>query len=111
MKLCIGIDLGTSAVKLLLVDETGAIRNEVSREYPLSFPHPGWSEQEPRDWWEACLTGIPELLEGFDPAEVAGIGAGACKIILCSPRNKLPPASSNAQKKAPRPRGAAPSAC
>ena len=76
MKLFIGIDLGTSAVKLLLVDETGAIRNEVSREYPLSFPHPGWSEQEPRDWWEACLTGIPELLEGFDPAEVAGIGAG-----------------------------------
>ena len=76
MKLFIGIDLGTSAVKLLLVDETGAIRNEVSREYPLSFPHPGWSEQEPRDWWEACLTGIPELLAGFDPAEVAGIGAG-----------------------------------
>ena len=41
----IGIDLGTSAVKLLLMDETGSIANIVSREYPIAFPHPGWSEQ------------------------------------------------------------------
>ena len=39
----IGIDLGTSAVKLLLMDETGSIANIVSREYPIAFPHPGWS--------------------------------------------------------------------
>lgn len=38
----IGIDLGTSACKLLLVEETGAIINSVTKEYPLSFPHPGW---------------------------------------------------------------------
>ena len=74
--LFIGIDLGTSAVKLLLVDGDGAIRNTVSREYPLSFPHPGWSEQEPADWWDGCLSGLKELLEGFDPREVAGIGCG-----------------------------------
>ena len=43
----IGIDLGTSACKLLLVDEVGAIVNEVTHEYPLIFPHPGWSEQKP----------------------------------------------------------------
>ena len=43
----IGIDLGTSACKLLLVDEAGAIVNEVAHEYPLIFPHPGWSEQKP----------------------------------------------------------------
>ena len=43
----IGIDLGTSAVKLLLVDAKGAIKKSVSREYPLFFPHPGWSEQNP----------------------------------------------------------------
>ena len=43
----IGIDLGTSAVKLLLMDETGSIANIVSREYPIAFPHPGWSEQDP----------------------------------------------------------------
>ena len=46
----IGIDLGTSAVKLLLMEESGKICNIVSREYPLFFPHPGWSEQKPEDW-------------------------------------------------------------
>lgn len=48
--LYIGIDLGTSSVKLLLMDEDGKVKNTVSREYPLYFPHPGWSEQEPEDW-------------------------------------------------------------
>ena len=48
--LYIGIDLGTSAVKLLLMDEKGSIKNIVSKEYPISFPHPGWSEQNPTDW-------------------------------------------------------------
>ena len=48
--LYIGVDLGTSAVKLLLMDENGKIHNIVSKEYPLYFPHPGWSEQSPEDW-------------------------------------------------------------
>ena len=74
--LFIGIDLGTSSTKLLLVDEKGNILNETSRDYPLSFPHPGWSEQDPGCWWDACLSGIPELLAGFDAAQVAGIGSG-----------------------------------
>lgn len=76
MKLYIGIDLGTSAVKLLLVDETGAIRREVTKEYPLSFPQPGWSEQNPADWWDGCVSGVRELLAGEDASQVAGIGAG-----------------------------------
>lgn len=76
MKLYIGIDLGTSAVKLLLVDEAGAIRNTVTKEYPLYFPQPGWSEQSPEDWKRACEEGIPELLSGFDASSVAGIGCG-----------------------------------
>lgn len=74
--LYIGIDLGTSACKLLLVDGGGAVLNEVIREYPLSFPRPGWSEQRPEDWWQAVLDGVPALLSGFDPSQVAGIGAG-----------------------------------
>ena len=74
--LYIGVDLGTSAAKLLLVDQEGRVVNEVTKEYPLSFPRPGWSEQEPAHWRQAVLTGIPELLKGFDPAEVKGIGAG-----------------------------------
>ena len=72
----IGIDLGTSAVKLLLMQGDGQIANIVSREYPIAFPHPGWSEQNPADWWDAVRAGIPELLNGFDASQVAGIGAG-----------------------------------
>ena len=72
----IGIDLGTSACKLLLVSENGSILNTVTKEYPLSFPHPGWSEQKPEDWWDAVVTGVPELLQGFDANDVAGIGSG-----------------------------------
>ncbi|MBQ9323763.1 MAG: xylulokinase [Clostridia bacterium] len=72
----IGIDLGTSAVKLLLVDETGTILNTVSREYPLYFPQPGWSEQDPADWWTAVQDGVRALLTGFEAAKVAGVGCG-----------------------------------
>lgn len=76
MRLYIGIDLGTSAVKLLLMDEAGQVKNVVSREYPLEFPQPGWSQQNPEDWRKAVLDGIPDLLTGFDPKTVAGIGCG-----------------------------------
>ena len=76
MNLYIGIDLGTSAAKLLLMDELGEIKNVISKEYPLEFPKPGWSQQNPEDWRKAILEGIPELLTGFDGASVAGIGCG-----------------------------------
>lgn len=72
----IGIDLGTSAVKLLLMEGSGKIANVVSKEYPLYFPHPGWSEQKPEDWYEQTVTGMQELLEGFDAGQVAGISFG-----------------------------------
>lgn len=79
--LYIGIDLGTSAVKLLLMevgktDSAGEIKNIVSREYPLYFKNPGWSEQRPEDWYQETITGLSELLEGFDKQEVAGISFG-----------------------------------
>lgn len=71
----IGIDLGTSSMKLLLVDEHGDILNRVTKEYPLIFPKTGWSEQDPDEWWNACVGGIKELIAGFDD-EIAGIGCG-----------------------------------
>ena len=74
--LYIGIDLGTSAVKLLLMDEKGNIEKIVSREYPLMFPHPGWSEQNPEDWMDAVTDGVQELTKDCDRSLVAGIGAG-----------------------------------
>ncbi|MDY3746660.1 MAG: xylulokinase [Lachnospiraceae bacterium] len=74
--LFIGIDLGTSAVKLLLMDEKGKIHNIVSLEYPLYFPHTGWSEQNPKDWYEKTIEGIKKLTEDFDKSQVAGISFG-----------------------------------
>ena len=74
--LYIGIDLGTSAVKLLLMEADGTIKNIVSKEYPLSFPKPGWSEQSPEDWWNAVTEGVKELTDGFDKTQVAGISFG-----------------------------------
>ena len=53
--LYIGVDLGTSAVKLLLMDEKGEIKKIVSKEYELYFPHPGWSEQKPEDWYSQSM--------------------------------------------------------
>ncbi|MBQ6315159.1 MAG: xylulokinase [Mogibacterium sp.] len=72
----IGIDLGTSAVKLLLMDGTGGVKGIVSREYPLSFPQPGWSEQDPEDWWTQTLDGLQELLSSIDRSKVRGISFG-----------------------------------
>ena len=70
----IGIDLGTSAVKLLLADDAGAVIKSESREYPLHFPKPGWSEQDPADWWDAVTDGLRALTAGLD-APVAGVSA------------------------------------
>ena len=74
--LYIGIDLGTSSVKLLLMDGAGRILNVVSREYPLSFPHPGWSEQDPADWLRETVAGVRRLTQNCDRGQIAGIGCG-----------------------------------
>jgi xylulokinase len=72
----IGGDLGTSALKLLLVDNEGNIKKSVSKEYPLHFPHPAWSEQNPSDWWNAFQSGIKELIEGRNAEDIKAIGFG-----------------------------------
>lgn len=74
--LYIGVDLGTSAVKLLLMNDQGEIQKITSREYPLSFPQPGWSEQNPYDWYEQTIDGLKELLSECDKHQVAGISFG-----------------------------------
>lgn len=74
--LYVGIDLGTSAVKLLLMDEKGQIKNIVSKEYPLYFPNPGWSEQKPEDWYTGVMEGLKELMADCDKSQVAGISFG-----------------------------------
>lgn len=72
----IGIDLGTSAVKLLLLSSDGTIEKITSREYPLSFPNPGWSEQNPYDWFRQTMDGLKELLADCDKSQVAGVSFG-----------------------------------
>ena len=74
--LYIGIDLGTSAVKLLLMSVDGTIEKIVSKEYPIYFPQPGWSEQNPTDWWQAVKEGIKELTTDCDKSLVGGISFG-----------------------------------
>jgi len=70
----IGIDLGTSSVKLILVDNEGKTKNTVTKEYPVFYPHPGWSEQSADGWWQTICDAIPTLLKGFDGQAVKGIG-------------------------------------
>ena len=73
MSTYIGIDLGTSSVKLLLVDEKGHTLAEESVSYPLFYPEPSFSEQNPSDWLEAIKQGMTKLLAGQNRDEVTGI--------------------------------------
>jgi xylulokinase len=66
----VGLDVGTSSVKGLAIDEDGAVVGVAERGYPLSMPRPGWSEQDPEDWWRGAV----EVLEELDAASAAGIG-------------------------------------
>ena len=70
VRAAIGLDVGTTAVKALAVDETGAVLARAEAGYPLSIPRPDWAEQDPEDWWRATEQALAEL--GVD--EVAGIG-------------------------------------
>lgn len=73
----IGLDLGTSALKLLLMSRQGEICKIISKEYPISFPKPGWSEQNPVDWWNAAVDGIRELVRDVvDKNQIKGISFG-----------------------------------
>ena len=71
--LYIGVDLGTSSVKLLLMDENGKIENIVTKEYPIYYPKPGWSEQNPEDWYDALVDGLKELTKNCSKDDIDGI--------------------------------------
>jgi xylulokinase len=70
MRAAIGLDVGTTAVKALAVDDAGEVLARCEVPYPLSTPRPGWAEQDPEDWWRAS----EQALAALDVAEVAGIG-------------------------------------
>ncbi|MDP4091092.1 MAG: FGGY family carbohydrate kinase, partial [Bacillota bacterium] len=58
----IGVDLGTSSVKLVVMSDEGKVTSSLSKEYDVFFPKPGWAEQKPEDWWAAVKDGLKELL-------------------------------------------------
>ena len=72
----LGIDIGTSGTKTLLIDESGKVLSEANAEYPLHQPKPGWTEQDPEDWWKATIKTVRAVMKKSRvPAEaVAGLG-------------------------------------
>lgn len=66
----VGLDIGTSSVKGIAIDEAGTVLRVAERSYPLSTPHPGWAEQDPEDWVRAAAA----VLEELDAEHAAGIG-------------------------------------
>ncbi len=76
MSYLIGIDIGTTSAKALLIDELGNVRSIVAPDYDFSTPKPLWAESEPDDWWQATIQAIKYLLteHNINPTEIAGIG-------------------------------------
>lgn len=74
MKYLIGIDVGTSGTKSILIDPDGHLIASATAEYPLSQPQNGWAEQDPEDWWEAVCATLHQITETISPEDIAGIG-------------------------------------
>lgn len=76
MSITLGIDIGTSGTKTLAIDETGKILASASAEYPCLYPQPGWSEQDPDQWWAATIATIRDVLAKahLKPVDVKGVG-------------------------------------
>lgn len=97
MALLIGIDVGTGGVKTLAVDEAGNILARSFREYPLMQPKPGWTEQDPEQWWKATVETLADVASqlGSQAQEVKGIGLSGqmhSSVFLDSERNVIRPA-------------------
>src|SRR5687768_16831524 len=76
MSYLIGIDIGTSGTKTILVGPEGKVKARATAEYPLYTPKPQWSEQNPEDWWQAACVTVREVLSksGVEAKEIAGVG-------------------------------------
>jgi xylulokinase len=74
LKLLLGIDVGTTGAKAVLVEPGGAVIAEATTEYQMSVPRPGWAEQNPDDWWQATVASIKQVLGCTGGDSIAGIG-------------------------------------
>ena len=75
-ELLLGIDIGTSACKVAVFDKDGHVAASVTEDYPVYYPHTGWAEQNPDDWWEGVSKAIRRLMDSPDvsPEEIVGVG-------------------------------------
>ena len=86
MRYYLGLDIGTSGAKCVLIDETPRLLASAGREYPILNPHPGWAEQDPEAWSTATFATIRHVLQtsGIDPRQVGAIGlAGQMHSLVC----------------------------
>lgn len=72
----LGIDLGTSSVKIVIMNENGQVVSSISKDYDVNYPKVGWAEQNPEDWWTATRDGIKELINSSEikGESIKGIG-------------------------------------
>ena len=85
-KLLIGIDLGTSSLKTLVIVTNGKVRGEAAREYPIRIPSPGTAEQDPQDWYAAAVQTVREAVSasGLSPDRIEGVGlSGQMHGLVC----------------------------
>jgi len=76
MKYLLGIDLGTSGTKTVLFNEDGVVISSATEEYPLHQPNNGWAEQDPADWWNACISSVKRVINDskISSSDISGIG-------------------------------------
>jgi xylulokinase len=90
MTALVGLDVGTTGVKALAIDETGALIARAEESYLLSIPQPGWSEQEPDDWWRAAERALAAL--EVTPTSIGLSGQMHGLVVLDSENRVLRPA-------------------
>lgn len=75
MKYLIGLDVGTSGAKCIMIDENGKVIASSTQEYPLFTPRPGWAEQNPEDWWQGVVKGLQVILNkaNVDSSDILGL--------------------------------------
>ncbi|AYO29964.1 xylulokinase [Biomaibacter acetigenes] len=93
----LGIDLGTSSVKIIIMDKDGKVLGSVSKDYPIYYPRQNWAEQNPEDWWQSTSEGIKEILSkmGVKGEDVKGIGLSGQmhgSVVMDKDNNVLMPA-------------------
>ena len=92
MALLLGIDLGTSSVKVLLVNEDGQVLGQGSGEYPINTPQPGWAEQDPQAWWDAATKAVRQATAGVpegEPIDAIGISGQMHGTVLLDQQGRI----------------------